>query len=56
SIIGMDVEAILQRFKTQLPQYRARVAEGAGVINAVLAEVDENTGKAQSIMRVSRQA
>ncbi|MBC7808185.1 MAG: TIGR00282 family metallophosphoesterase [Akkermansiaceae bacterium] len=56
SVIGMDVEAILQRFRTQLPQYRARVAEGAGMINAVLVEVDENTGKARSITRVCRQS
>ncbi len=55
SIIGMNVEAILQRFRTQLPQFRARVAEGAGVINAVLADVDENTGKARGIARVTRQ-
>lgn len=56
SVIGMDTETILNRFRTQLPHHRARVAEGAGSINAVLAEVDESTGRAQSIVRIARQA
>ena len=56
SVIGMDIEVILQRFRTQLPQHRARVAEGAGRINAIVADIDENTGKARSIARVTREA
>ena len=55
SIIGMDVDVILSRFRTQLPHHRARVAEGEGQVCAIIADVDEDTGKARSIQRVFRQ-
>jgi calcineurin-like phosphoesterase len=56
SVIGMDTETVLMRFKTQLPQHRNRVAEGPAAICGILADVDETTGKARSIVRISRQA
>jgi len=56
SVIGMDTETVLLRFKTQLPQHRNRVADGPATANAILADVDETTGKARSIVRISRQA
>ena len=56
SVIGMDKETVVMRFRTQLPQYRNRVADGIGTASAVVVDIDESTGKARNIVRVSRQA
>ncbi len=53
SVIGSDVKAVLARFMTSLPQ-RLEVATGPCVLNAVLVNVDEETGNASSIERVDR--
>jgi 2',3'-cyclic-nucleotide 2'-phosphodiesterase len=53
SVIGMDTESVLQRFRTQLP-CRFKVAEGRAVLNAVLIDVDEETGKGREIQRIAR--
>jgi metallophosphoesterase (TIGR00282 family) len=53
SVIGMDTETVLQRFRTQLP-YRFKVAEGRAVLNGVLIDVDEKTGHAREIQRITR--
>lgn len=53
SVIGSDKGAVLARFMTSLPQ-RLPVATGPCVLNAVLVDVDEMTGKASSIERVDR--
>jgi predicted metal-dependent phosphoesterase TrpH len=45
SIIGDDVDSVIQRFLTQMP-HRLTVGKGKPVLNAVIVEVDENTGKA----------
>lgn len=49
-VIGMDREAILQRFLTQLP-VRFEVAGGTVQFNAVLVEAD-SSGRATSIRRI----
>lgn len=49
-VIGVDREAILQRFLTQLPA-RFEVASGAVQFNAVLVEAD-GAGRATSIQRI----
>jgi 2',3'-cyclic-nucleotide 2'-phosphodiesterase len=49
----MDTETVLQRFRTQLP-YRFKVAEGRAVLNSVLIDVDETTGQARTIQRITR--
>ena len=55
SVIGMEVDGVLQRFLTQLPT-RFNVAEqGATIFNSVLIEVDEATGRAVSIERLDRE-
>jgi 2',3'-cyclic-nucleotide 2'-phosphodiesterase len=56
SIIGDDVDAVLSRFLTQLPN-RLTVAENSRVLqfNAVLVDTDETTGLARSIVRVDRE-
>ncbi|MDA1128452.1 MAG: TIGR00282 family metallophosphoesterase [Chloroflexi bacterium] len=53
SVIGSDKDAVLARFMTSLPQ-RLPVASGPCVLNSVLVDVDEETGKASSIERIDR--
>ena len=55
SIIGDDVDCVLRRFLTAMP-VRLEVASGpALVLNSVLVEVDEGTGRAQRIQRIDRE-
>ncbi len=56
SIIGNDVQAVIQRFLTGMPT-RLPVAEHSPAVqfNAVLVDVDESTGRARSIERVDRE-
>ena len=53
SVIGDDTNSVLDRFLTQIP---SRLSVGKGKVNfdAVLVEVDENTGKAVDIKRIQR--
>ena len=53
SVIGSDKDAVLARFMTSLPQ-RLPVATGPCVLNAVLVDVDEETGVASAIERIDR--
>lgn len=55
SVIGMDVDAVLQRFRTQMP-HRFKVAAGPARLCGVLVDVDEHTGRARKIERISRLA
>jgi hypothetical protein len=52
SIIGMEKAPIIQRFHDSLPA-RFTVAEGDIQMNAVLADVDEATGRARGIERLN---
>ena len=54
SIIGDDPEAIIQRFLTQMPHHLS-VGKGKPQLNAILVEVDENSGKAKSIQRIQKE-
>jgi metallophosphoesterase (TIGR00282 family) len=51
-VIGVDRQAILQRFMSGLPQ-RFEVATGDPRLNGVIVTADETTGRAQSIDRLS---
>lgn len=51
SIIGVEKEAVLEKFLTGVPR-RFEVATGPYQLNAVILDVDENTGRARSIQRV----
>lgn len=51
SVLGMDREIILKRFRTTLPQ-RFEVANEPGVISGVLIGVEKDTGRATSISRL----
>ena len=53
SVIGSETEAVLERFLTGMPQ-RLPVAGGPVVLNSVLLEIDEDSGKALSIERLDR--
>jgi metallophosphoesterase (TIGR00282 family) len=55
SIIGDDIDAVIQRFLTQMPHHLS-VGRGKPVLNAVLVEVDEVSGKATAIKRVQRES
>ena len=53
SVIGMDINIVLSRFRTQMP-HRFKVAEGCANLCGVIVDLDEATGQARSIERVSR--
>ncbi len=51
SVIGDDIEDVIQRFLTNIPN-RLTVAKGRSSLNAVIVNVDENSGRATSIERI----
>lgn len=51
SVLGMDREVILRRFRTTLPE-RFEVANEPGVICGVVVSVERETGRAISIQRI----
>lgn len=53
SVIGIKREIAIRRFLTQVP-VRFEVAKGEAQFNAVIIEVDSNSGKATSIARVNK--
>ncbi len=54
SVIGDDAEAVIQRFLTMMPHHLS-VGKGKPVLNAIMVEVDDGTGRAISIKRISRE-
>jgi hypothetical protein len=52
SVLGREVEPILRRFLTQMPQ-RFEVASGRILLHGAVVDIDETTGLARSIVRVS---
>jgi metallophosphoesterase (TIGR00282 family) len=54
SVIGDDADAVIRRFLTQMPHHLS-VGRGKPVLNAVLVEVDEASGKAISIKRIQKE-
>ncbi len=54
SIIGDDIELVLQRFLTAIP-HRLSVGQGKTMFNAVLVRIDDESGKAISIERIYRE-
>lgn len=51
SVIGMDIQASLKRFETTLPE-RYKIASGECVFNGVIFDIDDETNKANSIIRI----
>jgi len=54
SVIGDNVDGVLQRFLTAMP-VRLQPASGRAILNAVLVDVDDATGRARRIERVDRE-
>ena len=54
SVIGLRKDEALKRFHTLMPHRFMEVAKGEGVMNAVIVEADEKTGKAKSITRIQK--
>jgi len=52
SVIGREIEPILRRFLTQMPQ-RFEVAKGRVLLQGAVIEIDSDTGRAVSIQRIS---
>lgn len=55
SVIGDDIQAVLQRFLTQIPQRLSVADERHIIFNAMLLDVDEASGMARSIERLQRE-
>ncbi len=51
SVIGSEASAVLDRFLTGMPQ-RLPVASGPVLLNSVMIDVDQETGKAMAIKRL----
>ncbi len=54
SIIGDDVDSVLRRFLTGVPHHLS-VGKGKPILNAILVDVDEDSGRANNIERIYRQ-
>ncbi len=55
SVLGREIEPVIKRFLTSMPQ-RFEVAKKRVLLQGALIEVDESTGKALNIQRVSEAA
>jgi metallophosphoesterase (TIGR00282 family) len=51
SVIGMERETVIRGFMTQLPR-QFEVAKGNVVVQGIIVEVDDVTGKAREIRRL----
>jgi metallophosphoesterase (TIGR00282 family) len=51
SVIGIEVNQIIQRFLTGMPD-RFETAQGPGILSAVVVDIDPATGKANGIERI----
>ncbi len=54
SVIGDDADAVIRRFLTMLPHHLS-VGKGRPVLNAVMVAIDEKSGRATAIERVTRE-
>lgn len=52
SVLGREIEPVIKKFLTGMPQ-RFEVAKGRVLLHGVIIEIDESTGKAVTIQRVS---
>ncbi|MGC9317300.1 MAG: TIGR00282 family metallophosphoesterase [Armatimonadota bacterium] len=55
SIIGVEVEPVLKRFRTQMPVRFEPPRKGRAILCGVVAEVDPATGRAWTISRIRRE-
>ena len=52
SVLGREIEPVIKRFVTNMPQ-RFEVASARVILHGAVVEIDETTGKARGIWRVS---
>ena len=52
SVIGMDIDVSFKRFETALPE-KYKVAEGEGMLNSCLFEIDEETNQVIAVERLN---
>jgi hypothetical protein len=52
SVIGREIEPVVRRFMTNMPQ-KFEVARGRVLLQGAVVEIDEQTGRAKGIQRVS---
>jgi hypothetical protein len=52
SVIGREIEPVVRRFMTNMPQ-KFEVAKGGVLLQGAVMEIDEQTGRATGIERVS---
>jgi metallophosphoesterase (TIGR00282 family) len=55
SIIGDDPDAVMQRFLTIMP-HQLSVGKGKPVLNAIMVDIDSDSGRATGIERITREA
>ena len=53
SVLGREIQPVIQRFLTNMPQ-RFEVAKGRVLLNGAVIEVDDASGRALDIRRVSK--
>lgn len=51
SVIGMDTKASIKRFETSLPE-KYKVAEGLGMFNGCIFQIDDNSNKVKNVKRI----
>ena len=54
SVLGREIDPVIRRFLTQMPQ-RFEVAKGRVLLQGALMDIDESTGRARSITRISEE-
>lgn len=52
-VIGVEKEAVIQRFRTQMPNRFVVPKQGRTILNGVIVDINENTGLAGAIMPIS---
>lgn len=55
SVIGDDIQAVMQRFLTVIPNRLAVSDSKKNIFNSVLIEIDEKSGQALKIQRIDRE-
>ena len=55
SVIGVEIDAVIARFLTQMPHALPVAHDGLISFNSIVVELDDATGKAKSIQRVDRE-
>lgn len=55
SVLGMEIQPVIQRFLTQLPNRFSPVDNGPAAFNSVLIRIDTDSGRTLSIERLDRE-